>query len=250
MPQRVIVTGGSRGIGRAVVEAFAARGAEIVFGFNTAGTGAAEVVETVRSLGGRARAVQADLTRPAQASAFVEAAVAELGAVDVLVHCAVAAARGSLLEVEDASLATAVDANGVVFLRLVRALAPCLAGPGSIVFLTSQGGRDVVPDYGLVGPPKALAESFARYLAVELGPRAIRVNIVEAGPIDTPSFRAVTAPGMGVEAFMRGVAARTPLKRIVTPQDVAGVVLDLCGEQFAMVTGQRVVVDGGLTLLA
>lgn len=244
-PRRVLVTGGSKGIGRAVAESFAAEGADVVVGYHSDQAAAEETCARLAELGGHGIARHGDISTEPGAQQLVRAAQAATGGLDVLVHCAVHAARGDLLTSDSDDVATAVSGNGLSLLWLARTAAPLMPPGGSIVLLTSQGARTVIPGYGLIGPPKALAESLATYLAVELAPREIRVNIVESGPVDTHSFRrAVGAADQALASAQR----RTPLGRLVAAADVGRLVRQLSTDTFGMVTGQRLVVDGGLTL--
>lgn len=245
--QRVLVIGASKGIGRAIAIAFGAAGASVAVGYHRDGAGAAETVELAVGAGGRAAAVVGDVSREPSAAAMVRDAASTLGGLDVVVHSAVHASRATLSTVDSRRVVESVSSNGLSFLWTARAAASEMTGPGAIVFLTSQGARAVVPDYGLIGPPKALAEAYARYLAVELAERAITVNVVECGPVDTESFRKAVA---SADAVAMGLARRTPAGRGVVPAEVGAVVTALAGPSFSMMTGQRVVLDGGLSLWA
>ena len=121
-------------------------------------------------------------------------------------------------------------------------------GGGCIVSLTSPGSWRVLPDYVVVGASKAAVESLTRYLAVELAPKKIVVNAVAPGIVETDALKHFDA--MGEQNVIQKTAAATPAGRLVTPEDVAGVVAFLCSPAAAMIRGQVLVVDGGFTLPA
>jgi len=245
--QTVLITGGSKGIGRAVAESFAAAGATVVVGYHRDRAAAERTCQGLLKVGGRGIPAAGDIGSEDGVRALVQTASAAVDGFDAIVHCAVRAVPGDLLTAKAAELSPAVAANGLSILWLAQQALPLLRRGSSIVFLSSQGARSMIPGYGLIGPPKAFAESLACYLAVELAVHGIRVNVVESGPVDTESFR--SAVGVA-DQVLKSTSRRTPAGRGVTVADVGAVVLQVCSPGFSMVTGQRIVVDGGLTLLA
>jgi enoyl-[acyl-carrier protein] reductase III len=171
--------------------------------------------------------------------------VAALGPLDVLVHNAATGVIRPALDTEDKHWDWTLNANARALLGLTRAAAPAMRPGASIVAISSLGSVRVLENYTLVGTSKAALEALVRYLAVELAPRGIRVNAVSAGVVETgalehfPNREAMLASG-----------ARNPAGRIVTPDDVAGVVSFLCSPDAEMIRGQTVVVDGGWSLPA
>ena len=237
----VLVTGGSRGIGKAIALRFASLGASrIAIGYMRSDRAAEETADELRALG-----AEPVLVRGNVASARVVDEVAGLGPLDVLVHNAATGVIRPALETEDKHWDWTLAANARAFLALVRTAAPTMPGGASVVALSSLGSVRVLENYALVGASKAALESLVRYLAVELAPRGIRVNAVSAGVVETgalehfPNREAMLEMGM-----------RNPVGRIVTPVDVAGCVTFLCSPEAEMIRGQTLVVDGGWSLLA
>lgn len=237
----VLVTGGSRGIGKAIALRFASLGASrIAIGYMRSDRAAEETADELRALG-----AEPVLVRGNVASARVVDEVAGLGPLDVLVHNAATGVIRPALETEDKHWDWTLGANARAFLALVRAAAPTMPGGSSVVALSSLGSVRVLENYALVGASKAALESLVRYLAVELAPRGIRVNAVSAGVVETGALEHFP----NREAMLE-MGLRNPVGRIVTPEDIAGCVTFLCSPEAEMIRGQTLVIDGGWSLLA
>ena len=237
----ILVTGGSRGIGRAIALRFASLGAaRVAIGYMRSDRAAEETAEELRALG-----AEPVLVRGNVASARIVDEVAALGPLDVLVHNAATGVIRPALETEDKHWDWTVAANARAFLALVRAAAPTMPDGSSVVALSSLGSVRVLENYALVGASKAALEALVRYLAVELAPRGIRVNAVSAGVVETGALEYFP----NREAMLE-MGERNPVGRIVTPEDVAGCVTFLCSREAEMIRGQTLVVDGGWSLLA
>jgi enoyl-[acyl-carrier protein] reductase III len=237
----VLVTGGSRGIGKAIAVRFATLGARrVAIGYMRGDTPAEETAAELREIG-----AEPVLVRGNVASTRVAEHVAELGPLDVLVHAAATGVIRRALETEDKHWDWTLSANSRAFLSLTRAAAPSMPSGSSIVALSSLGSTRVLEDYVLVGASKAALEALVRYLAVELAPRGIRVNAVSAGVVKTGALEHFPQ-----KEAMLAMGARNPVGRRVTPEDVAGCVTFLCSPEAEMIRGQTLVVDGGWSLLA
>src|SRR6185436_3704823 len=239
--RRVFVTGGSRGIGRAIALRLARDGASrVAIGYFRSDTAAEETADELRALGAEPVLVRGNVT-----SARVEEQVAALGPLDVLVHNAATGVIRPALETEDKHWDWTLNANARAFLALTRVAAPTMPEGSSIVAISSLGSIRVLENYTLVGTSKAALEALVRYLAVELAPRGIRVNAVSAGVVETsalehfPNREEMLASGAG-----------NPAGRLVTPDDVAGVVAFLSSADAEMIRGQTLVIDGGWSLPA
>jgi enoyl-[acyl-carrier protein] reductase III len=238
----VLVTGGSRGIGREIARYFAELGASrVAIGYLRNDRAAEETAEELRSLG-----AEPVLVRGNVASERVAQQVAELGPLDVLVHNAATGVIEPALETEDKHFDWTLAANARALLSLARAAAPQMKPGGSIVAISSLGSTRVLEDYVLVGASKAALEAIVRYLAVELAPRGIRVNAVSAGLVETEALDFFP----NKEQMLTWSKKRTPAGRLVEPRDVAAAVAFLCSSWAEMVRGQILIVDGGFSLLA
>jgi enoyl-[acyl-carrier protein] reductase III len=234
----VFVTGGSRGIGRAIAERFARDGAErIAIGYLRNDSAAEETAAALRALGAEVTLVRGNVS-----SERVLDEVVTLGPLDVLVHNAATGVVRRALETEDKHWDWTMNANARALLSLARAAAPRMPAGASIVAISSLGSRRVLDDYSLIGTSKAALEALVRYLAVELAP-AIRVNAVSAGVVETGALEHFP----NRDEMLR-VGAANPVGRLVTPEDVAGAVAFLCSRDAEMVRGQVLVVDGGFSL--
>jgi enoyl-[acyl-carrier protein] reductase III len=238
----VLVTGGSRGIGRAIARRFAELGAARVAIGYLRNDGAAEAAASeLRGLGAEPVLVRGNVS-----SEKVADQVAELGPLDALIHNAATGVIRPALETEDKHFDWTLAANARALLSLARAASPGMAPGSSIVGISSLGSTRVLDNYVLVGASKAALEAIVRYLAVELAPRGIRVNAVSAGVVETEALDVFP----NREQMLELAAARTPAGRLVQPRDVADAVCYLCSPQAEMIRGQTLIVDGGFSLLA
>ena len=237
----VLVTGGSRGIGKAIALRFASLGAaRVAIGYMRGDSAAEETAVELRILG-----AEPVLVRGNVASARVAEEVAELGPLDVLIHSAATGVIRPALETDDKHWDWTLSANARALLSLTRAAAPSMPKGASIVGLSSLGSVRVLENYALVGASKAALEALVRYLAVELGPQGIRVNAVSAGVVETGALEHFP----NREAMLE-MGRANPVGRIVTPVDIAACVTFLCSPEAEMIRGQTLVVDGGWSLLA
>jgi enoyl-[acyl-carrier protein] reductase III len=237
----VLVTGGSRGIGKAIALRFAEQGAaRVAIGYLRNDRAAEETAEELRAAG-----TEPVLLRGNVASERVAAEAAELGPFDVLVHNAATGVIRPALETEDKHWDWTLNANARALLTLARACAPSMPDGSSIVGVSSLGSVRVLENYTLVGVSKAALEALVRYLAVELAPR-VRVNCVSAGVVETGALEHFPNKDEMISSGLK----RTPVGRLVEPRDVADAVCFLCSPEAAMVCGHTLVVDGGFSLLA
>jgi enoyl-[acyl-carrier protein] reductase III len=238
----VLVTGGTRGIGKAIALRLAREGAaRVALGYLRNDSAAEAAAEEV--LGAGAEPV---LVRGNVASDKVVGEFASHGPYGAVVHNAATGVIRSALETEDKHWDWTLGANARALLSLARACVPEMEPGSSIVAVSSLGAQRVLENYVLVGTSKAALESIVRYLAVELAPRGIRANAVSAGVVETDALEHFP----NREDMLRTGRTRTPAGRLVEPEDVAGAVVFLCSPDAEMVRGHTLVVDGGYSLLA
>ena len=238
----VLVTGGTRGIGKAIALRLVSDGAaRVALGYMRNDEAAEAAAEEVRAAG-----AEPVLVRGNVASEKVIAELASHGPYAVVVHNAATGVIKPALETEDKHWDWTLNANARALLSLTRACAPDMESGSSIVAISSLGAQRVLENYVLVGTSKAALESVVRYLAVELAPRGIRVNAVSAGVVETDALDHFP----NREGMLRAGKKRTPAGRLVEPEDIAGAVAYLCSSDAEMVRGHTLILDGGYSLLA
>lgn len=239
--QSAIVTGGGRDIGLAAALKLASEGANVGINYFSSGAGADEAVETITANGGKAFALQGDLTKQDDVDALVAKAVGEFGGIDVLVNNAGGLVeRCKIGEMSDDLWDTVMDLNLKSTFRMIRAALPHMSS-GAIVNLASQAARDGGgPGAVAYATSKGAIMTMTRGLAKELGPD-IRVNALCPGMIDT-DFHNVHTPDAG----RRGYEANAPLKRQGSIDDTANLVLFLACSDSAFITGANIDINGGM----
>jgi enoyl-[acyl-carrier protein] reductase III len=238
----VLVTGGTRGIGKTIALRLASEGAaRVALGYMRNDAAAEAAAEEVRKAGAEPLLVRGNV-----ASDKVIAELASHGPYAVVVHNAATGVIKPALETEDKHWDWTLNANARALLSLARACAPDMESGSSIVAISSLGAQRVLENYVLVGTSKAALESVVRYLAVELAPRGIHVNAVSAGVVETEALDHFP----NREEMLHSGKTRTPAGRLVGPDDIAGAVAFLCSPDAQMVCGQTLIVDGGYSLLA
>lgn len=239
MNRNILITGGSRGIGAACVEAFVAQGDRVCFVYCKN----REAADRVASQTG-AVAIKADLSDPAEATRAVEQAVEAMGGIDVLVNNAGIAHITLMQDVTDADWRRMIDTNLSSAFYLSRAVVPLMLrqGGGAIVHIGSMWGKCGASCEVTYSAAKAGIRGLTMSMAKELGPSHIRVNCVEPGVIDTEMNATMD------EETRQALADETPLCRIGAPSEVARAVLFLASEDASFITGQILGVDGGFAI--
>lgn len=238
----VLVTGGSRGIGKAIALRLAREGAaRVAIGYLRSDRAAEETAAELQALGAEAVLVRGNI-----GSERVLEQVAELGPLAALIHSAATGVARPALETDTRHWDWTLNANARALLQLARVAAPEMTSGSSIVAISSLGSSRVLKNYALVGTSKAALEALVRYLAVELAPSGIRVNAVSGGLVETGALEHFP----NREEMLRMGRERTPAGRMVTPEDIAGVVAFLLSPEAEMIRGQTIIVDGGFSLPA
>ena len=243
-----LVTGSGRGIGRAIALHLAQAGADVVINYHRNVAPAEEVASQIRTLGRRALVVKANLAKPEEIDLLFDAVAADFGGLDIFINNAASGFNRPALEQKVTGWDWTMNVNARAYLFAAQRAAPLMEkrGGGHIVAISSPGATRVLPDYVAVGASKAALDALTRYLAVELAPKNIVVNAVAPGIVLTDALKHFAS--MGDPQAIDRTAANTPAGRVVTPEDVAGVVAFLCSPAAFMIRGQVIALDGGYTL--
>ena len=242
-----LVTGGTRGLGRAVALELAARGADVAVNYFSNRTKADETTKEIRALGVRALALRANVGNPEHLARMFEDLKREFGALDILVSNAASGVLMPMIDIDLKNWERSMNVNARALLLMAREAVPLMEGRGGkIISITSMGSSRYIPMYGAVGASKAALETVTRYLAMELAGKGINVNAVAAGVLDTDSLKRFP----NREELLADARSFTPMGRLAEPADIARVVALLCSEDANWICGQIIVADGGHALHA
>jgi len=230
-----LVTGGSRGIGRAISLELAKQGAQVIINYVRNYKEARATADDIRTLGVSCLPLRAHLGEPARVKQMFQRVEKEFGRLDILVNNAASGVQRSALDLETKHWDW----------LCAKEAASMMPRGGRIINITSLGSHLVLHNYLAVGVSKAGLEALTRYLAVELASLGIAVNAVAGGVVDTDALRHFP----NREEMIGDSLKRTPAGRLVTPEDMARVVTFLCSDAAEMIRGQVLVVDGGISLL-
>jgi 3-oxoacyl-[acyl-carrier protein] reductase len=239
-----VVTGASKGIGAAIAESMAAEGASVVVNYASSKSGADSVVERITQKGGKAVAVQADVSKPEDIERLFAETKKAFGKLDILVN------NAGIYEFAPLEMITAEHFHKQVNLNVLGLLFTTQAavkhfGPegGSIVNISSVVATLAPPNGSVYSATKAAVNVITKSLAKELGPRMIRVNAINPGMVESEGTRSA---GITDSDFRKETEAQTPLGRIGQPQDIAPAAVFLASEESSWITGETLYISGGL----
>lgn len=239
-----LVTGGSRGIGRAIALRLAENGVNVVVNYVRHKRDAEETAQLVEEKGARCLVVKANVAKEEDVREMMTELENQFGRLDFLVSNAASGVLKPIMELTERHWNWAMDINARALLTLVQQGVRLMQPDSRIVAVSSLGAVRAIENYTTVGASKAALESLVRHLAVELGPKGIRINTISAGAVDTDALKHFP----NREEILGTALARTPLGRLTTPEDVANIALFLCTDLASMIQGQVITVDGGYAI--
>ena len=243
--KRALVTGGSRGIGRAIAFKLASLGAAVAINYVKNDEAAEETALAIERLGRPALKMKADVSDPKEMKRLFAAVKEAFGELDIFVSNAVSGVIGPATRIGRFGWDLAMNANTRAFMIGVQEAVKIFpASGGKIVAISSIGSFTCLPGYAAVGASKAALEALVRYFGRELAPRNVNVNAVSGGPVDTAALDYFPDR----DALLETWKERTPSHRIARPEEIAAVAVFLLSDEASWIQGQTIVVDGGLTL--
>lgn len=248
MTQKVaLVTGSSRGIGKAIALRLAKQGYDIIVNYARSKSAAEETAKEIEALGRKALVVKANVGKPEKIKEMFNEIDEHFDRLDIFVSNAASGVLRPLMELEESHWDWTMDINSKALLFCAQEAAKRMekSGGGKIVSLSSLGSIRYLENYTTVGVSKAAVESLTRYLAVELAPKNIVVNAVSGGAVDTDALKHFP----NREELLEDARRNTPAGRMVEPEDLVNAVMFLLSDEAQMVRGQTLIVDGGRSLL-
>lgn len=245
-----LITGSSRGIGRACATRLAEAGADIVINYVTNRQAATELAERLSDMGREVLVVKADVSEQDDVRSMLEAVQERFGRLDILISNAATGGFRPLLAATDRNFAAAFNTNVLALLYLVQAAMPLLERKegeerSKVITISSHGSHMALPFYGLIGSSKAALESLVRHLTLEIGDRGVNINVIKAGLVETDSTRNIPYAdkmfGARTEHSMVG-------ERVLEPSNVADAALFLASSMSDLVQGEVLTVDGGMAI--
>ncbi|MBB2169858.1 glucose 1-dehydrogenase [Gluconacetobacter aggeris] len=238
-----IVTGASKGIGAGIAKALAAEGAAVIVNYASSRAGADAVVSAITEAGGKAVAVQGDVSRKADAQGLVDAAISQFGRLDILVNNSGVYEFGSIEEITEEHFHRQFNVNVLGVLLTTQAAVAHLGAGGSIINISSVVSRITPPNSAVYTGTKGAVDAITGSLARELGPKKIRVNAINPGLIETEGTQTAQVVGSEME---QAIIAQTPLGRTGQVRDIAPLAVFLASDDAGWLTGETLIASGGL----
>jgi enoyl-[acyl-carrier protein] reductase III len=239
-----LITGGSRGVGKAISTKLADEGADVIINYFRKKSIAQETAREIEKKGVRTHLIKANLAEAEKIDEMFAEIEREFGRLDILINNAASGVARPALELDDRGWDWTMDVNAKAVLLCSQRAANLMKDGGKIVNISSLGSHMVMPVYTAVGVSKAALEALTKYLAIELAQFGISVNAVSASAVLTEALKIYAA----AQELGDSVLQTTPAGRMVTPEDIADVVAFLCSQQSYMIRGQVIVVDGGYSV--
>lgn len=247
MSKVALVTGSSRGIGKATAIRLASEGYDIVVNYARSKKAALETAAEIEALGRKALVVKANVGDVEKIKEMFAAIAQEFGRLDVFVNNAASGVQRPVMELEESHWNWTMNINSKALLFCAQEAAKLMErnGGGKIVSISSLGSIRYLENYTAVGVSKAALEALTRYLAVELAEKNIVVNAVSGGAVDTEALKSFP----NREELLAEAKAKTPAGKMVEIEDIVGSIMFLLSDEAYMIRGQTIIVDGGISLL-
>ena len=243
--QIALITGGSRGIGKAIALRLARDGADVIINYKSGEDAARETAEEIEAMGRRAMIFAADMRKPAEIKALFKHLEETWDQLDIMVHNAAFGTMAPILRIGRYSWNATFETNVTAMLLLVQQAHKWLSRKGgNIIGISSEGARTCFSEYTAIGTSKAALEALIRYMAFEFVRDGIRVNSVSAGPVETRAIQWFKYP----QAVYNFAERKAPMGRIGKPEDLCGIVSFLCHPDAHWIVGQNIIADGGIML--
>jgi 3-oxoacyl-[acyl-carrier protein] reductase len=238
-----VVTGGSKGIGAAIAKSLAIAGASVVVNYASSKSGADKTVDEILKAGGKAIAVGGDVTKTAEAQGIIDAAIKNYGRLDILVNNSGVYEFAPIEAITEEHFHKQFNINVLGLLLVTQAAAKHLGEGASIINISSVVSRITPPNTAVYSGTKGAVDAITGALAREFGPRKIRVNSINPGPVETEGTHTAGIIGSDME---KTTVTQTPLGRTGQPKDIAGIAVFLASDDSGWLTGEQILATGGL----
>jgi len=241
-----LVTGGSRGIGRAISQALAERGAMVYINFRKREVEAQETKRLIEEAGGNCQLFQADISKEEDIQRLIDQINSESGGLDILISNAVTGVLKPISSLTVSDWHFVMNTNVLSLMHLVQKALPLMENRpyGRVISLSSHGSWKAYPMYGSIGISKAALETMSMYLADELAPKNITVNVIRGGTVKTEAIK--NFPNL--DKMLAQLTAQTPMGKLTQAEDIGALAAFLCSAEAGMITGQNISVDGGISI--